>query len=197
MTSADSTKPDAYARRLQALQGQRWKRTFRILNPYRWHIRAVLRSPALEVGCGTGRVLGFQPKLIDGVDHNDLAIRICREKGFTAFTADEFLNHPHGKIYQSLILSHLLEHLSEQQGVELINTYADRLAPGARIVVICPQEKGHASDATHVTYMDFNKIAQLLERCNFRVMNKYSFPFPSWLGKLYVYNENVVIGERG
>ena len=82
--------------------------------------------------------------------------------------------------------------MTVEEFVTLIKEYSVFLKPGGEILVICPQEKGFASDPTHVHFMDIDAISDAMHRANFTVTRRYSFPFPRWIGKYFTYNEFVV-----
>jgi hypothetical protein len=44
--------------------------------------------------------------------------------------------------------------------------------------------------------MDFDSLTKLCEACGLVVKQTYSFPFPRPVGKLFIYNEFVVIAEK-
>ena len=65
-----------------------------------------------------------------------------------------------------------------------------------RLILISPQEAGFRSDATHVELMDLVRLAKISDRLGFRPERAYSFPFPRWVGKLFTYNEFVVVSRK-
>jgi 2-polyprenyl-3-methyl-5-hydroxy-6-metoxy-1,4-benzoquinol methylase len=192
-----STNTIDYTNRLVSLQESGWKKRLRRFDPYGIHIRRVCNGPTLEVGCGIGRLLQFLPKGSIGVDHNSNSIDHCISKGLDAFTSDSFEKSQQslrGK-FDFLLLSHLLEHMSQMDAVQLILGYKHWIKDDGKVVVICPQEKGFASDSTHIEFMDFEKIGQIVREAGFEVLRSYSFPFPRFVGSTYIYNEFVSIGR--
>ena len=65
------------------------------------------------------------------------------------------------RLFDTLLCAHVLEHLDEATGVELIRTYLPYLRPKARVILITPQERGQRSDATHVRFMDEPALTRL------------------------------------
>jgi 2-polyprenyl-3-methyl-5-hydroxy-6-metoxy-1,4-benzoquinol methylase len=192
-----STKNSSYAARLMSIQNKSWKNMLSIINPYKWHIRRVMLPPALEIGCGIGRVLKFSPSEIVGVDHNQSAVDICKKNGLTAYNTDNFLKDQQlNEAYNSIIISHVLEHMTYEQAKELLNTYLPALKNNGRVIITCPQEVGYDSDDTHVQFMDFDLLHKLCAECHISVRKSYSFPFPRPIGCIFIYNEFVVIGEK-
>jgi len=187
-----------YTNRLLRLQSQPWKQKLGFANPYGIHIRGVITGETLEVGCGIGRVLNFAPDKMVGVDRNAESVQVCRDRGLQAYCPDEFFTHFKGRTpFSTLLLSHVVEHMTVADAVGVIRMYKPYLAKNARLVLITPQEKGFASDSTHVEFMDFEKLAMISEEAGFKPEKTYSFPFMRSLGKAFIYNEFVLIGAAG
>lgn len=190
------TTDTLYTKRLVRLQSQGFKKNLWFLNPYLWHIRRIIDGKTLEVGCGIGRVLNFAPDKIVGVDHNQASIDMCKARGFEAYTTEDFLKAYKGKrVFSTLLLSHLLEHMTKKQACDLLMTYKDYLQDNAKIIAITPQEKGYQSDSTHVEMMDFSKLREIYTSCGIKSLKHYSFPFPRFMGTKFIYNEFVMIGR--
>jgi 2-polyprenyl-3-methyl-5-hydroxy-6-metoxy-1,4-benzoquinol methylase len=193
MTSTDAE----YTRRLQELSGRGWKRF--VPNPYGWKVRRLATGRVLDVGCGIGRCLDFVRPRAVGVDPNETAVEVCREKGHRAYVPDEFsrvfADHRPDQQFDTLLCSHVLEHLDEATGVELITTYLPYLRSQARVILITPQERGQASDATHVRFMDETALTRLTEQCGLKVEKISSFPLPRLFGRWFIYNETITIGR--
>lgn len=189
-----------YAELLAARETVWWKRLLGAQQPYRWHLRRLDLGFVLDVGCGTGRNLlhlGGRAAGV-GVDLNPAAVAIARRRGLVAYSTGAFRDAPEATPgrFDSLLLSHVLEHMSEGEAGELIRSYLDLLRPGGKIVVITPQEAGHRSDPTHVEFMDFTRVESVLHSAGCRPFASYSFPFPRALGRFFKYNEFVVLAAR-
>jgi 2-polyprenyl-3-methyl-5-hydroxy-6-metoxy-1,4-benzoquinol methylase len=193
-----STSPDAYANRLHSLQGARWKQTLDVQRPYRRHLQRVCEGEVLEVGCGVGRNLRNLRGRILGVDVDAHAVAIAREQGLDAVVAADFLADQglSPRSFGTLLISHVLEHLSEAECDEFLQDYLPWLADSGLVVIECPQEVGYRSDDSHVRWMAFSDISQALERSGIEVIKEYSFPFPRGFGKVFKYNEFVVVGRK-
>lgn len=63
-------------------------------------------------------------------------------------------------------------------------------------MAVCPQEKGFASDITHVTYFDLSRLSELMSEVGLRIVKRASFPLPRFAGKLFIYNEHVVVATK-
>jgi SAM-dependent methyltransferase len=192
------TKDVEYTRRLLRAQRARWKKLLDVQAPYRWNLRRLRPGSTLEVGCGVGRNLSHLRGDGVGIDHNPHSVEACRLAGFVAFTPDEFSRSQHcssGR-FDSLLLSHVAEHMKFTDFVELLRTHIDLLKPDGRILVMTPQEAGFRSDPTHVEFFDFAKIRAAVEQVGFSPVREYSFPFPRAAGHVFRYNEFVSISRR-
>jgi SAM-dependent methyltransferase len=183
---------EAYAARLVKLQSAHWKRF--VPNPYRRYLRRQQLGRVLEVGCGVGRILGYLTPNAVGVDTNPSAVAHCRSLGLQAYSPDE-LQALAPNPFDSLVLAHVLEHLPQDQAIELVASYLRYLTPEGRIVLICPQERGYRSDPTHVEWHDLDALRSLCRQLNLKPIEARSFPLPRWAGHLFVYNEFVVVAS--
>jgi SAM-dependent methyltransferase len=191
----DATRDAAYARRLSDLQGARWKRALSVQRPYRWNLRRLHLGRTLDVGCGIGRNLVNLDGDGVGVDHNSDAVAMCRARGLVAYTSEEFPGSDDGTIggFSSLLLAHVLEHMSSAEAVGLLRSYLPHVRRPGKVVLITPQERGHASDPTHAEFMDAEVLTGIATDCGLAVERSYSFPFPRRFGRLFTYNEFVVV----
>jgi 2-polyprenyl-3-methyl-5-hydroxy-6-metoxy-1,4-benzoquinol methylase len=190
VTSTDS----AYTRRLQRLSGRWWKRL--VPNPYKWNVRRLATGRVLDVGCGIGRCLEFVRPRGVGVDPNESAVDVCRAADLDAYTPQHFRERfGEAVLFDTLLCSHVLEHLDEDTGVELIREYLPRVRRDGRVVLITPQERGQASDATHVRFMDRRALTTLADRCGLHIERISSFPLPRFCGRWFVYNETVTVAR--
>jgi len=78
----------------------------------------------------------------------------------------------------------------------VIGGYLPYLRAGGRAVFITPQERGYASDATHVRFVDFDRATALADDLGLRPVRCYSFPFPRIAGRWFTYNEFVTVCEK-
>jgi 2-polyprenyl-3-methyl-5-hydroxy-6-metoxy-1,4-benzoquinol methylase len=189
MSSTDSQ----YAERLQRLSGLWWKRL--IPNPYRRNVRRLATGRVLDVGCGIGRCLDFLRPRGVGVDPNATGVAVCRNHGHEAYEPDEFDALDPEPQFDTLLCSHVLEHLDEATGVELIRHYLPHIVPGGRVVLITPQDRGQRSDATHVRMMDVGALMSLANECGLGVQRISSFPLPRLFGRWFIYNETVMVAR--
>lgn len=191
----ESTEGSDYADRLIDLQAVWWKRLLPVQAPYRWNLRRLRPGFMLDVGCGLGRNLAHVGGQGVGVDHNPELVATARSRGLTAFTPDAFFKSPYATPgrFDSLLLAHLVEHMSRDEAVNLISTYLPYVKAEGRLLFVTPQERGFRADPTHVDFVDFDDLREISAELGATVERAYSFPFPRWAGRLFVYNEfNVV-----
>jgi SAM-dependent methyltransferase len=188
----------AYTQRLTRLEGPRWKRLLDVQAPYRWNLRRLRLGHTLDVGCGLGRNLAHLGGDGVGVDHNATSVAVARSRGLTAYTVEEFLASPHARpgAFDALLAAHLLEHLPEAQAREVVASYLPYLRPDGQCVFITPQERGFASDPTHVRFVGFAEAAALAAELGLRVERRYSFPLPRLAGRVFTYNEFVTVARK-
>lgn len=196
--TADSTADPAYAERLRRLERRGVKRFVDVQAPYRWNLQRLRLGRVLDVGCGLGRNLAHLGPDSVGVDHNADSIRIARDRGFTAFTVEEFAKSPFATpgSFDGLLYAHVLEHMDRASGLRLLQTYLPYLTATGRICMITPQQRGYASDPTHVRYIDLDELRSLVHDLGWQVERAFSYPFPRTFGRLFTYNEFVMVARR-
>lgn len=189
------TQGEDYTARLEQLEGARWKKLLDVQRPYRWNLTRLRLGRTLDVGCGIGRNLLNLPPGSVGVDHNPRSVELARGRGLQALTTEEFLaGAEHRAPFESMLIAHVLEHMTPEQGIEIVRTYLPFVRH--KVVAICPQERGYDSDATHVTFLDATAMREILEQAGVRVDRAYSFPLPRRFGRFFTYNETVVVGHK-
>jgi SAM-dependent methyltransferase len=188
--------PD-YTERLVSLQGSRWKQLLDVQRPYRWHVRLLDLGRTLDLGCGTGRNLAHLHGNAVGIDHNPSSVAVARARGLTAYTPEEFwaTGYAAPGAFDSLLLAHVVEHVGRDEGLALVRRHLPLLRPGGRVVFICPQERGWASDPTHVRFVDAAELRSMSAELGLEVSATYSFPFPRPAGRVFPYNEFVLLAR--
>ncbi len=193
--SAD-TATDEYARRLESISLVGWKSKLRRVDPYGWNMRRLCTGRVLDIGSGIGRGLEYLRGAGVGIDHNPKSVAIARSRGLTAYIPEDFLKSDLAKpdTFDTLLVAHVLEHLEETDASDLLNTYLPYLRRPAKLVLICPQERGYASDDTHVRWVGAAELRNHIHGVGGSLVKVSSFPFLRSAGKLYIYNETVAVG---
>ena len=186
-----STDTADYAERLRRKQTLWWKRLLHVQAPYHWNLRRQELGRTLDVGCGIGRNLGVLSPGSVGVDHNAASVALARAMGHDAYTVEEFTD---GELsvpgaFDGLLVAHVVEHMERQQALQLLRDYLPFVRPGGRVFLVCPQERGYASDPTHIWFAKGSDLGGLVETLGLKVERSFSFPFPRKAGKLFIYNE--------
>jgi 2-polyprenyl-3-methyl-5-hydroxy-6-metoxy-1,4-benzoquinol methylase len=192
------TRGEDYAKRLHDKETARWKQVLNVQAPYRWNLRRHDLGRTLDVGCGIGRNLETLPPGSVGVDHNATSIAIARGRGLTALTTEEWktseLRVPES--YDGMLVAHVIEHMPPEQGLEVMQAYVPYLRPGGRVLFICPQERGYASDPTHVRWTTGEDLMDLSRELGLEPEQWRSFPLPRFTGKAFTYNEFNVVATK-
>ena len=192
-----STQDNSYTDRLVTLSDSRFRKLLNVQAPYAWNIRRTVKGFTLDIGCGIGRNLAHLRGQAIGIDHNQTSVDVCRKNGFIAYTPDEFAASEHAELtYETLLLSHVLEHMTVTQAHELLESYLPHLSEDGRVVIICPQQRGFKSDSTHVHFFDSSSLTDLVHELGMHVSENRSFPLPGWCGRWFTHNETIVIAER-
>jgi len=193
----NQSQTEAYTNRLVQLQQSLWKRSLDVQAPYRWNLKRLHMGRMLDIGCGIGRNLINLGGGV-GIDPNVSAVEIACSRGLTAYTPEAFLTSLDYQqaSYDSLLLSHVAEHIGVAETISLVARYLNLLKPAGQVVMIAPQEAGYRSDATHVAFIDFARLREINAALGLVESRVYSFPFPRIMGKLFRYNEFVFVSRR-
>jgi len=193
----EATGTAEYAARLERAALSRWRRWLNVQAPYRWNLRRLALGRTLEVGCGVGRNLRHLGSGAVGIDPNAKAVQFARKAGLVAFVPEEFRRWESARpeSFDSLLFAHVLEHMRSNAAVRLVREHLPYLAHGGRVVIITPQERGFASDETHVEFMDFAQIERILCESGLEPLRSFSFPLPRPFGRIFTHNEFVGIGR--
>ncbi|NBW83483.1 class I SAM-dependent methyltransferase [bacterium] len=190
-----STAQESYTQRLVTIEQAWWRKILDPQIPYRWFLKRQKPGFMLEVGCGIGRNLLNNCGRGVGLDHNPMSVSLACSRGLTAFTPGEFAESKFNQdsSYDSLLLAHVIEHMTLDQAQALVQQYLRYLKQDGKLILICPQKAGFRSDATLVEYFDLPKMQGLVEQLGMTVRNTSSFPFPSIAGDFFTYNEWVMV----
>ncbi|MGI9584480.1 MAG: class I SAM-dependent methyltransferase [Acidimicrobiia bacterium] len=188
---------DPYTERLKRVSGARWKQVLNVQAPYRWNLRRLNPGYVLDIGCGIGRNLIHLDRNGVGVDTSAASVAAARAQGCVAYTSTDFPAAPEAEpgVFDSLLFAHVLEHMDRDQAASLVGEYLAYLKPGGCVIVIVPQEAGFATDTTHVNFLDTDDLHRMMSEVSLTVARSYSFPFPRPTGRVFAYNETVVVAH--
>lgn len=180
-----------YAARLIAKQDLWWKKLLRVQAPYQWNLRRQDLGRTIDLGCGIGRNLMTLAPGSVGVDHNPASVAVARANGAVAMTPAEFSRSDLARpgSFDGMLLAHVIEHMEIEPAQTLLRQYLPYLRAGAKVFMVCPQERGFASDPTHVRFTTGEDLAALARSVGLVPDEPYSFPFPRWAGRPFIYNE--------
>jgi SAM-dependent methyltransferase len=193
----DTESPE-YADRLVALESAWWKRLLPVQAPYRWNLRRQHLGRTLDIGCGVGRNLASLDAGSVGVDHNGASVKVARGRGHRAYTVEEFQESDEARpeSFDGLLMAHVVEHMSPEAARQVLAQYLPYLRRGGRLLLICPQERGYASDESHETFTSGPDLMALARDMGLRPGRWRSFPLPRILGRLFTYNEFTVLATK-
>lgn len=192
------TQQSNYTNALIKKQTVWWKRYFHAQAPYQWNLKFLKPGFTLEIGCGIGRNLVNLKGQGVGIDHNAESVQVVTKRSLTAFTPEEFNKSPFNipERFDSILLAHVAEHMTQKEVVALLRQYVYLLKPKGKLIMITPQEAGFRSDSTHVEFMDFARLRDIVKELEFEIIKEYSFPFPRIFGRMFIYNEFVSVSLK-
>jgi cyclopropane fatty-acyl-phospholipid synthase-like methyltransferase len=198
MNESEDTSKQTYTNRLYKLEYKRWKQLLNVQYPYQRDLLKSKPGRTLDIGCGIGRYLKILPKGSIGIDHNKYSVEQVKRMGLEAHTVNEFdINIGlYKESFDSILLAHILEHLTFEEGEKLIKKYLPLLKKNGKVIVHCPQEQGFTTDQTHVTFLDSTKLENIMELAGLSNIKYNSFPLPRVFGKIFKYNEFRIIGVK-
>jgi|688.fasta_scaffold121894_2 2-polyprenyl-3-methyl-5-hydroxy-6-metoxy-1,4-benzoquinol methylase len=196
---AETTYADEYL----AYQTQRsWVRKL-IRKVYLWQVRRHVVGNAIDFGCGAGEHLATFSKESIGLEVNKVTVDYCRQNGLNVewYNPEEddyqLKQIPTGK-YQTLVISHVLEHLEKPEYILLKLMEACKQKGIERIFICLPCKAGFAHDKTHITFVTRAYIAQhqLEQTSHFSLTQWGYFPLNmQWVGDFFIYNELYLMYE--
>jgi SAM-dependent methyltransferase len=185
----------SYGREYTLAQARRsWGRKL-VRRAYLNHARSLLKGPTLDFGCGVGELLERLPSGSAGVEYNHSSVEYCRARGlhvdwYDGYADDWSLASCTGR-FQSLIVSHVLEHFDEPMPIlgKLIAAATGRGIE--RVLVIVPGRAGFRHDNTHRTFVDRPMLREELARHPaWHEAQAHYFPLPiESAGNWFTYNE--------
>ena len=170
----------------------------------RFYLDNVLREvegSTIDLGCGAGQLLRRLPAGSLGLEVNAVLVDELKRDGLDVLhydaVADDFqlTPVPQGR-FQSLVISHVLEHFEDADKVMTKLLKSCRRLGVGRVVVVVPGETGYRSDATHKTFIDLAYVASHgLERVGgYALAKRHHFPIDAErVGRYFVFHELTLV----
>ena len=167
--------------------------------------RSRLHGAVLDFGCGVGELLATLPAGSAGLEYNMSTVDHCRARGLDVHWYDGFADDwqlsvlPEGRRFDSMVISHVLEHLQQPTAVLNALLHAAGRIGIATVLVIVPGRAGYRLDATHRTFVD-REMLEGKPACSgsgFGVGAARYFPGNArWVGDWFPHHELQLIYRR-
>ena len=170
MNNTSFTKYNEYLRKTSFL-GKFYRKYF--LYP---KLRKFTSNDFLDVGCGLGDFLSFGSKNSYGIDINPLNIKYCKRRGLKARLIENNKFPFKDKIFKSIIIDQVIEHLNDPNGtiLEIKRT----LKKGGILIIGLPCEAGFKRDPDHTKFYNYENASILIKKYNFQILKSFYFPLP-------------------
>lgn len=141
----------------------------------------------VDVGCGDGAFLDLLAAAgiaATGIDSSASAIEACRRRGHAVVEGDAVaVLSARREACGGALLAHVVEHLEPPHAGALLAVLAERLSPGARLVVVTPNvrnlvvlEETFWLDPTHVRPYPRALLERLCTQAGLRIVASYDDP---------------------
>lgn len=135
----------------------------------RWFLD--INGKILDAGCSVGNFISLDPESIIGVDVDQQAIDICKERGFDAICADLNGKSDFPDNYFSAIhASHILEHLEDP--LSTLKEFYRILKPSGKLILFVPNIYRYKfqsfDDYTHRNHFTPRSLKQIAYDAGFR-----------------------------
>jgi len=167
--------------------------------------RAQLKGATLDFGCGVGELLATLPSGSMGLEYNRATVAHCRQAGLDVEWYDgiedgwKLSTIESGRRFESMIVSHVLEHLDEPSVVLRRLLTASSGLGVRRVLVIVPGRAGFRIDATHRVLVDRAMLESpdAVTGSGFRLRRLRYFPGNArWIGDWFAHHELQALFER-
>ncbi len=162
----------------------------------------LLKGKTIDFGCGTGELLYKLPSGSIGIEINQTTVQYCQGKGLNVYLYNQRSDNyqlsdlaPTNR-YESLLLSHIVEHLEHPEEVLRLLFKTARRLDIKRVVLIVPGKKGFKLDPSHRTFIDFSFLKQheLFMTEGFRIVNQRYFPINlKFIENFFTYHELQIV----
>lgn len=164
-----------------------------------------LHGATLDFGCGVGDLLAMLPAGSKGLEYNKVSVDYCRSRGLDVDWYDGFGDDwrmsvlPDGCHFDSMIISHVLEHLEDPAGVlHRLLLASGRLGVDCTLIIV-PGQSGFRIDATHKTFVDHRLLSDpaIVEGTGYWLESASYFPGDRrGIGDWFPHHELQVVFQR-
>ena len=155
----------------------------------------------IDLGCGVGELINGLNNGSIGFEINKLAVDYCRQRGlnvsyYNSSADDYMLSLIKNNEYQTLVMSHVLEHLDNPKKVVNNILKAAEEKGLSKIIFVVPGRSGFLSDKTHKNFITM-KFFENINDNTFKVSEVSYFPINiEKFGNYFVHNEMIVVYDR-
>src|SRR5262245_55221468 len=160
MTTSDETT-DEYGETYTDYQRNRSALRRMMRRPWLRAAAGFVSGPTVDLGCGVGELLVRLPEGSIGLEINRATVAHCQAEGLDVSyydgTEDDWSLGPvrgRDTAFESLVMSHVLEHLDEPMDVLRRVLRGAEGAGIRRVLVQVPGPAGYRTDDTHRTFVD-------------------------------------------
>ena len=139
-------------------------------------IKTFVQHPALDIGCGIGDLLAFDPQIV-GVDINPILVDHVKKAGFVAYTMVPDALPFGDNSFGSAILDNVIEHVEDPS--LLLKEISRVVKPKGGLLIGVPGKKGYASDEDHKVFYSESHLISVVERYGFKHEQSLYTPFRS------------------
>jgi SAM-dependent methyltransferase len=140
-------------------------------------LRQFQEGEILDLGFGTGEFLKFlklKKRECFGIDSNPYLTKLLQDQGFNVSLDDITTLSTVKMQISNAITDNVLEHLDEEQILQVFSVLKTKMKKGGVLLVLVPQEKGYKRDPTHKTFVDHNLISRMCKKFDLK-LDKYFF----------------------
>lgn len=132
-------------------------RSFRVPRFLHPHL-PINTSSILDIGCGFGQFLGAMKEMgyadLNGIDINEEALSVCKEKGLKVDKIDDIRTYNPGRKFDFILMNHVLEHLEKNSIIDTLRYIRENLlATRGSFVLMVPNAQ--SPTGTYWRYEDF------------------------------------------
>jgi len=119
----------------------------------------------LDIGCGKGSFLAYDPENFEGIDINGESVRECRKKGLKAVVGNAVKLPFEDESFEAINCRQVIEHLDYKEAMALFGEMNRVLRPGGEIALATEMPTSEFWDTfTHVRPYSPKAIGKLISR---------------------------------